>query len=128
MALSQDRSGPGGRNLTPSLPKGGGRPQGPKVTLPQREVGWRRGEGSPEGFSDTSKTSRPGRLPAGEGQRERRGEDRQGDLRVGGGCPPFRALPPWPTLPPGPPPFHQHLFNRNIKGPGPAAAPPFASI
>lgn len=34
---------------------------------------------------------------------------------------PASARAPWPTLPLGPPPFHQHLFNRNIKG---AGAPP----
>lgn len=79
------------------------------------------------GFSNTSKTSRPGTLPAEEGQTERRGEDPQG-TEGGGGCPLFGGLPPKPTLPPGPPPFHQHLFNWNIKGPGPAATPPFASI
>lgn len=61
------------------LKGGGGRPQGPKVTLPQREMGWRRGEGSPGGFSDTSKTSGPRTLPAGEGQTERRGGNRQKD-------------------------------------------------
>lgn len=37
-----------------------------------------------------------------------------------GGGRPF----PRQTLPPGPPPFHQHLFNRNIKGPEPAAPRP----
>jgi hypothetical protein len=57
-----------------------------------------------------------------------RGEGKAG-WRTGdrGGRSPFSALPPWQTLPPGPPPFHQHLFNRNIKGPGPAA-PPSASL
>lgn len=86
------------------------------------------GRRQPYGLHRHFKDLAPGTLPAGEGQRERRGEDRQGDLRVEGAAPPFGALPPWPTLPPGPPPFHQHLFNRNIKGPGPAATPPFASI
>lgn len=95
---------------------------GLKVTRPpQREFGWRRGEGSPGGFNDTSKTSRPGTLPAGEGQTERR-EDGPGDWRWRR-SPPLRCTAPWQTLPPGPPPFHQHLFNRNIKGLGPAAAP-----
>lgn len=31
---------------------------------------------------------------------------RAGGLRLEGGRSPFCALPPWPTLPPGPPPFH----------------------
>lgn len=58
------------------------------------------------------------------------GEERgkpAGGLRVEEAAP-ASAQAPWPTLPPGPPPFHQHLFNRNIKGPGPATTPPFASI
>ena len=37
---------------------------------------------------------------------------------------PASAQAPRPTLPPGPPPFHQHLFNRNIKGPGPPSPLP----
>lgn len=51
-----------------------------------------------------------------------------GRLGVEEAAPASAHCPPWPTLPPGPPPFHQHLFNRNIKGPGPAATPPFASV
>lgn len=78
------------------------------------------GKRQPWGHQLHFKDLAAGTLPAGEGQTERKGEDPQG-TEGGGGCPLFVALPPWLTLPPGPPPFLQHLFNRNIKGPGPVA-------
>lgn len=96
MALSQDRRGPGERKLTP-LPRYFLK-EGADALRDQRShsLSGRWGGGGEKAALRASPTLQrlaPGTLPAGEGQRERRGEDRQGDLRVEG-LPPLRRTAP----------------------------------
>lgn len=97
MALSQDRRGPGERKLTP-LPRYFLK-EGADALRDQRShsLSGRWGGGGEKAALRASPTLQrlaPGTLPAGEGQRERRGEDRQGDLRVEGAAPPSAHCPP----------------------------------
>lgn len=79
------------------------------------------------GINNTSKTSRPGTLPAGEGQTESSGEDPQ-RTEGGGACPPLLRTAPQADSSAGTASFSPAPVQPEHQGAGPAATPPFASI